>query len=465
VRRALVPAAVALTSLALVVAGCGSSGGGSKAADTTQAQTPAGAAVAPASAALFVAVATQPSSDQWQALQTLAPKVPALDKQLSQLDELLPALGPETDVVAVTAADAKAMHFVGLTQSPDPQHLQTLLAKRNGATAVEDIAGWQVFADQREWIDDFKRARNGGTLDGNADYKAAVEGLPADAVARAYASRAAVATQSSALTGTTGQLARGVAKPGWLSASVQAEQDGFGVEARAESQSQTAQEAYKPELLSAVPADAAFLVDVKGLKTTLSKAKSSTGGTGELGTLTKLIGGELDRIIALFSNETAFYVVPAKPKSHYALVVKVDDEQDAMDAIDTLVSKVGPLLGATPQDVQIDGKPVKKVDLKSAVLYYGASNGRLVVSNWEGAFAEPAQALQDADSFKAAGKDLPEKANAFAYADLPTLLPLLASSKNAKQLNTSALEGLHVARFAITNENGVYVARGFVTVG
>ena len=89
--------------LALAV-GCG---------EQNAASGPAGASIAPASAAVFVSIRTDSGSEQWQQAEDLIAKFPdgrrAIDSILSELSDkgvdfeqdLQPALGPETDIVGL----------------------------------------------------------------------------------------------------------------------------------------------------------------------------------------------------------------------------------------------------------------------------------------------------------------------------------------------------------------------------
>src|SRR5215218_7925604 len=108
-----------LVLLALLVpfaAGCGSS----------SSSGPAGAEVAPASAQLFLSVATDFDSEEWRQAQEVLENFPDSDKAvgffLRELgienadlrEDLEPALGPETDLVVLDFSGDGAA--VGLTQ-------------------------------------------------------------------------------------------------------------------------------------------------------------------------------------------------------------------------------------------------------------------------------------------------------------------------------------------------------------
>src|ERR671933_2165958 len=99
-------AALAAAALRPVLAGCG--GGGS----APTASSGDGAELAPADAAAFVAIDSNPDSEQWKTVERLARKFPGADDLVGSVtrdlreksgldyeDDVRPALGDEVDVV------------------------------------------------------------------------------------------------------------------------------------------------------------------------------------------------------------------------------------------------------------------------------------------------------------------------------------------------------------------------------
>src|SRR6186997_2531143 len=168
-RLVLVLAAAA--ALALSATGCGeeSSPGA------------AGASVAPASSQVFVSVDTSFDSANWSAGRELLGKFPDGDRAVEWIlgelggkgvdfeDDLKPALGPETDLVALDATGEGKV--VGLTQPDDRSKLDALLAKSDEPLVSREIDGWVAFSDSQANLDEFERLRADGTLEGNGDYQ------------------------------------------------------------------------------------------------------------------------------------------------------------------------------------------------------------------------------------------------------------------------------------------------------
>src|SRR4029078_12409721 len=133
---------LAAAALALSATGCGE--GSSPGA--------AGASVAPASSQVFVSVDTSFDSANWSAGRELVGKFPdgerAVEWILGELggkgvdfeNDLKPALGPETDFVALDATSRGKV--VGLTQPDDRAKLDALLAKSDEPLVSRAIDGW-----------------------------------------------------------------------------------------------------------------------------------------------------------------------------------------------------------------------------------------------------------------------------------------------------------------------------------
>ena len=189
-RRLLLALLVAL--LAVPLAACGgktSAGVGEGGADG-----PGGAAIVPKTAPVLLRLNTAWDSAQWTSLTALLAKLPNGDKVLSGIggegvdfeQDVKPALGPETDIFVLNGADLSNKVFLGANQPTDVTKFHALLAKDKTPPVTEEIDGWQVISDKRETIDRYKVAKRNGTLDDNSNYKAAIESLPASALATLY---------------------------------------------------------------------------------------------------------------------------------------------------------------------------------------------------------------------------------------------------------------------------------------
>ena len=437
--RKLLPLLLAVA----LVAGCGnSSGSGSKGSAGPGSSSPGGAEIAPSSTTFLLRLNTAFDSEQWQTLDALLKKLPDGEKVYSSVAgkgvdfdaDVKPALGPETDALALNGVDLNAKTLVGMTQPKDEAKFTALLAKGGGTPpATEDVAGWQVVADKQATIERFKAARQQGLLADDSEYKDAVKDLPDSSVATLYLKGGTLASaiNKRAKTGSgSSQTLPGVGSVDWLSGAATAVDNGITLEFRLKAQKLQLQ-TYTPELPAEVPADVVLFVDFKGLDSALEQVRNSPALKKQLGPAQQALGGLLDEVVALFKNEGAFYVQPGAGTTAYTLVLKVDDEASARATLDKLGTLVGALSQKTPQQVTVGGATVQKVSLSAKTsLYYGVVDGKLVVTNSEASIRDLAgggEHLADSQAWKDAtsAADMPDKVAGILYADVHSLVPLL----------------------------------------
>jgi hypothetical protein len=171
----------------------------------------------------FVALDTNMSSGQWQALDGLLAKFPGYDKLVASLqqgfdrktglswtNDLKPALGPEVDVALLPTVSGGKPDAVLLTQPSDPAKLAALLQKlqtSGGPAPVSaQVGGWTVIGETQAAID----AVSGATSDLAADpaYQDARSQLEQNALVNAYAN----AAQARQLLSALGQAGTGSGK-------------------------------------------------------------------------------------------------------------------------------------------------------------------------------------------------------------------------------------------------------------
>jgi Protein of unknown function (DUF3352) len=415
VRRAL-----AVSALVLLAAGCGG---------RTSAPGPSGgASVAPASTALLVRVRTNDAA-QWRTLARLLPE------NLPTLESLRGALGPETDVLALTGDEETP---VVLTQPPNPAKLDSLLAKHDPPLVSEEVAEWLVVAPDRATIDRLKRARNAGSLVDTDAYKEATRDLSAPALVTFYADGAAATRALDRRLKTGLGPVPGLGRVGWIAGSLARRPDGLAVRLRVKGD-EIEPSPYKAELPAEIPTPVTLFVDAKGLDRTLDELKRSPALADRGGLLVKTLeSGALDDVIDLFRNEAAFYArrLPSGPE--LTLVVKVDDEAAADAAVDRLVILLGAVTQKVPQHQTIAGVDATKLTIGKMNVYYAVFDGMLVATTARSGIrglvnTGPRLAASPAWTAAATAASLPDETAGLAYADVKHALPLIESFAHTRR--------------------------------
>jgi hypothetical protein len=420
----------------LVLAACGGGGGGGGGDEPASQSGGSGAAtVAPSGAELFVSANTDFQSDQWQNLEVLADRFPALKKALEDPDfqRDRDALGPEVALLVLRLQDFSNDAFIGLTQTSNEAKLRQLLERdRETPAVVEEIAGWQAFADKRDTLDRLKSARNAGTLADDALYADAVDGLPAERLFTFYLPGRPLAdalTRQLEKNGQQGELPD-IARVDWLSGALEAREDGVGLQFRAKGNAARQTTTFAPQLLDEVPAGVLALASFKGLDKAIDGVLKSPLVQQQLGGADQFLGETRDKLVELFANEAALYVRPGSPIPEVTLVFQVTDEQQTAATLDELVSKVGPALKAPPEDVELGGVPAKKLALGTVNLYYAAFDGKLVVTSATTGISDLHRGgtpVADDPLFQGAvdAAGMPDETSGFLYVNFDDLLPLL----------------------------------------
>ncbi|MGZ4355068.1 MAG: DUF3352 domain-containing protein [Gaiellaceae bacterium] len=423
-RARMILGVAAAVSAAGLLAGCGGSSG----AGSGSATIGAGAAVAPADSVAFVAIDTNVSSAQWQAVNGLLQKFPSHDELLAQLqkgfeqktklswaNDVQPALGPELDVVVLPAASNGKPELVALVQPADGAKLDALvqkLGKESGETYVSaQVGGWTAVAASQAALD----AVTGATThlaDANT-YQDATAKLAGDALATAYAN----GTEAHQLLGSLGKTlpsASTDAQVQWVSADVVAASGGLEVNGFVRTQGGAAPaQPYASALVSKIPSGALAVADFNGTAAAASAAKATA--TGLLATLGTTLGGE-----------TALYVSPGQPIPSVTLVTHPTDPQAAADALDKAFAGLGSSSGSSAGPAMGGLGAI----LGNLHLYPAIDGGTLVASTSQQAIADfqgGGPKLADDGAFKeaTAAASMPAETNGFVYVNLKDALPLV----------------------------------------
>ncbi len=457
----LISAAAVAAATVLTAAGCGGAGGAPGSGGLG-----AGASVVPANTVAFVALDTDVSSGQWQAVDQLLQKFPGSDQLLSQLqqsfeqktnlswnDDVKPALGSELDVAVLPAASAGAKpQLVVLTQPADAAKFGALLQKLQGKAGNDlvsrQIGGWTAASDSAAALDAVQNAT--ATLAADNTYQDAVGHLTGDTLARAYANGAEAQqllgslpgqSQVTSTTPTVRRLRSGTT-PGvpavapqafqWGAADVVAVNGGLQVEVFARSAppvattlqrsslAQTPIAPYTARLVDEIPAGPLFVADFQVAPGEFELADPSKlpKPIQQLLQAAPQLSGQLDSILG---GETAIYVRPSLPVPEVTLVTQPADTQAAVVALDAAVSA---LKGAAA------GAAGPLGALGSVQVYHALLGGELVVSTSQQGIADfrsAGQKLSADPAFVEAmqAAKVPQQTTGFVYVNLEATLPLV----------------------------------------
>ena len=416
--RARTTLATALSVAAVgLAAGCGGSGPASS-------ELGGAASVAPSDAVAFVALDTDVSSSQWQAVDGLLKKLPAQGDLLTTLeqsfakhtklswqDDVQPALGSELDLVVLPGTKPQ---LVALTQPADAAKLAALLPKLGANLVSAQIGAWTAISDTRAALDTVQNA--GTKLADNNTYQVATAKLSTDALVRAYANGGEAQQLLDAL-GT--QAPAGTAVPfAWAAADVVAAGDGVRVHgyslASSSANASVPAQPYAPQLVDAIPAGAILVADFPVAQGQFEQAGTKSVLEKVFGANAATVASELDTILG---GETALYVRPGLPIPEVTLVTEPRDPAAATQALPELVRALTQLAGA-----QVAGLNLGSV--------HAVVGGRLVVSTTPQGLADFQSAgpkLSGDPSFQSArqGSGLPAETTGFVYANVASALPLV----------------------------------------
>ena len=399
----------------------------------------AGASVAPAATQVFVSVDTSFDSSEWEAGRSLLGKFPdgdrAVDWVLDELggkgvdfeEDVKPALGPETDFVALdVAGDGKV---VGLTQPDDKAKLEALLGKSDEPLVSREIDGWVAFSDTEANLDEFERLRADGTLEDDGEYQKVSGEVADDGIAHVFVAGSALG--STPLAGLFGADAPS------LALSLDPQEDGIHIEGAASpANGDLFADEFSAQLPDQVPAGAFLYAGASDLERQLGTlrdflAEVAPGIERDIGRAESQIGVSLDEdVFPLFSAESALYLRPGFPIPEATIVTQVDDEQGALAVIDKLANEVSEYYGtAELHSVDIEGVQAKELAVNQLFsVYYAAFDGKLVITTSRQGIADlqaEGDRLADDEAFKDATEaaGMPSETTGFLYADLDQALP------------------------------------------
>jgi len=370
--RWFIPAAAVAAAVAIVTSGCASAG-------ATGLGTSNGAAsIVPADAVAFVAASTDLGSSRWHGIA---------EPLLSRFQTYAPALGGELDVAVLPGKQV-----VAFTQPQDAGKLDALAAQHGAKTRV--IGGWTAIAKTSAALDAVATATS-HLADSNV-FADAMNELPGDALARAYANGEEAAQLLASLHASTFS---GTTQFKWAAAALTSAQGGLRLQAyvQPEPGAPSAATPYRPALVDEIPAGVLAAADFQVPSGALPPQ------------LQQLLGKSADELGALLGGETAIYVQPGPLMPEVTLITHPRDAAAAAAALQSLLASV-PLHGVTLVHTTIGDQFV-------------VSTAQAAIDELRGSGAK----LSSDPSFQQAEKQAgaSEETSGFVYANVKDTLPFL----------------------------------------
>jgi hypothetical protein len=462
-----------LAGAMLAVAGCG----GSETAAVGS--VPASATLAPADALGFVTLNTDEGSAQWRQAEALLDLFPGArkavvdeigqalsDEGLTWEDDVAPALGPEV-VVVMTAGGQPVV----LTQPDDDAKLDALLAKGGDPPARGSVAGWAALAEGQATLDAYRAAVERGTLETVESFKAAMESLPKEALARAWVDATGLTDQlGQAFEAFGTQVDVGVDS---LAAAVSAEEDGLFVSVGVRAPGGLGDTHYEPKLLDGVPADAVAALSFGGSQSAFDKLRGTANLDAVSEKLQSLVGISLESVFDALSGEGVLYVRPGDALPEVTLVLAAGNTSETLATVDTIARSAAEQSGGTVTAGTEDGIAVSRLALEGMVVTYGAlDDDTVIVTLGEDAIADfkaDGDKLVDSNAFTRASEQvgLEQLTTGFLYVDVDGLIPFVEGLAGEDAVPAEArevLEALDSFILAASGDGETTRVSGFVRV-
>jgi hypothetical protein len=442
-----------VTASALFAAGCGG----------TTSQLGIGSSdLVPASAPAFIAVDTDPGSEQWQTVLRLADKFPDKDKGIASLKRELrkdpggvdwekdvkPALGPELDFVWLDF-ERNGDNFVILTQPHDAAAFKRLVKKANASekkasdrVTYDTFRDWYVVGDKQATIDRFKQASNSAarSLSKEKTFRQSMAKLGGDSIVRAYVNGDAVTEVIRKYGGK--DIQPYLDKAGtldWIALRAGAKSDGLGLDAIVHGtpgkmfKGLRGSEGFSPKLTDKVPQNALLYWTFHGSKEMFAGLeKNSFFNTRELRPYRRT----LHQFGTLLQGENAFYVRPGNGRTEgvpfripeITFVASPGKGVNGRDVIDEILLRE---LEAIPDFTTIAGTSVRKLGEGGNLgMYYGNVDGKLVITDLPAGIRgvkSPGKSFSDNASYRDAAdaSGLPGKSQGFLFVNIHSSIPLM----------------------------------------
>jgi hypothetical protein len=412
---------------AVLLAGCGGSGGG------TDATGDSGADFTPAGAPLYMYFNADRDSAQWNDLEALVDKFPDGDRLGQQLveslaeegvdydDDVEPALGPEVALALLSFAGDTDDNFIGATKPDDDGKFEALVRKLNEDDPSDPalsrlVDGWRVIASTEGALDEAEQAHEGTSLADNDTFEEAMGELPDEALFKLYVDSAAAARG-------LGEDAAALSDFSWLSVAVTAAGDGIGFDSAAKI-SGGAPDNYRATLTDDIPEGVLFALGFKGVGGQLRDADLDQY-------LDAYSGISADDLANLFDGEAAFYVRSASPIPEVTLLL--ENSGGRLETVDRVMQDVATSTGSTIETV---AQGEKELNYGGFAIRYGIFEDKVVVTTAADGIAvagEDGDKLADDSDFRAAvdAAGMPDENAGFTYVNIEDSIPVLAGYLSA----------------------------------
>jgi len=346
------PSVLALGVAGLLLAGCGG---------TDSAAVGGAADVAPAEVAGYVSLNTDRESDQVERLRELVESFPgargAIDELLREAldgkswEDVEPAIGDEVALVLLAGADEPVL----LTQPDDVTRLEALAAEAHVELEVRAVEDWHAVGAPAA-LDAFVEAREGGSLAGDDDFRAAFDDLPGDAIARFYGAGGALNELLPPLPGAPRPQSAGF---GVVAGVIEALEDGLRVDGRLVDLEVEARD-YEPQLLDRVPDDAFLVASFADVDAGVAELRKQ--GLPFLPSVERALGVTLDDLGRVFAGESVLYARSGIGIPEVTLATRPDDPDAALATLLQLARTAAGFADAQLRTVQLDGLDVHVLD-------------------------------------------------------------------------------------------------------
>jgi hypothetical protein len=450
---------IAIFAATLAVAGCGGGGGGG---DGSATGGESAASLVPANARAFVAIDTDFDSDQIKAADDVLKKFPGRNKALAAIrramsrsgvdpDALQRSAGPELDVALLGAGGDLA---VGFTQPSDEDEFIRILESADNPPMHMEKDGWIIFSESQAALDAVREAEE--KLADLQAYKDATAELPAEALAKGYASGVGIRSITG---GGLGAGALGGAVPGgvkgvrWASAALLAHDDGVEIEGYGLTGNGGASP-YAATLTDDIPSGSVLALSFRNPGQALDQLGSAS--TFVVPAIEDALGVSVAELRAALSGEGVLYVRPGTLIPEVALITKPADEQQALATVDKLARHLAPA-GAQPTPTTVSGVAMHKLSLGAVGVLYGVVDGKLMVTNSAAAvgFVDRGggDSIEDDKTFQEASDavGMPDETSGWLYLDFKDGVPLVEALAElaGEQLPAELTENLRPLRSAI----------------